>query len=600
MKLFAKIFFTTFLIPLIVVVPLQSIFSRTSEEIGQEIEQQKQRLDETSQQIELLNQQITELQEQAENVEDGIPQVQTQLEITQLELDRNRQELSKLTEENTLKELEKKQRVALQNDSVKDIYLNWRSRGNVLEVAGLTNSRIDIQALDIYSNYSLGQGQDGIDDLVGEINVLNQQINESNEQILALNNETILLEQRQIELQNLLAYYQNTTNQNASTVATLIDQQAQIQKDINNLLEEQKAAAEREARLLEEQRRRVREEVVDGDFIVAGTGRDLYQGHSVGMSQWGAYGGAQSGMTAEEILTFYYTNVTIEQREGNIDVIGYGLMDNDTYVAGLGEIPSKACAANQNIIDDWTDYADDEGWDDDDPRRFKYVIDNPDTFWDCWPEESIKAQVIAARSYGMSNPGAICVTAACQVYDGHTEKMWAAMETENLVIISQGETHTGQIIRALYSADNSQGSGTANNDTMFQSINGTGTPFSYLRAVNDTGFAQTWDWTYWQYDTNGYTMDEVMQMIEFGTESNLYREDVKAYLSNVVTEVGALQELSFERDPSGRVKIVWFFGENGSQVAVGGWWFKNIWNNWVHDNETYDYIYSQTFYLNTV
>ena len=34
-------------------------------------------------------------------------------------------------------------------------------------------------------------------------------------------------------------------------------------------------------------------------------------GHSVGMSQWGAYAMAQQGFTYEEILKFYFTGIAI-------------------------------------------------------------------------------------------------------------------------------------------------------------------------------------------------------------------------------------------------------------------------------------------------
>ena len=44
-----------------------------------------------------------------------------------------------------------------------------------------------------------------------------------------------------------------------------------------------------------------------GDFIISGTG----SGHNVGMSQWGAYAMAKQGYTYTDILTFYYTDITI-------------------------------------------------------------------------------------------------------------------------------------------------------------------------------------------------------------------------------------------------------------------------------------------------
>ena len=50
-------------------------------------------------------------------------------------------------------------------------------------------------------------------------------------------------------------------------------------------------------------------------FFVFGTGDFgvLGYGHGVGMPQWGAYGMAQEGMTAEEIVDYYFRDVTVEK-----------------------------------------------------------------------------------------------------------------------------------------------------------------------------------------------------------------------------------------------------------------------------------------------
>ncbi len=48
--------------------------------------------------------------------------------------------------------------------------------------------------------------------------------------------------------------------------------------------------------------------VEDGKVSIAGKG----YGHGVGMPQWGAYGLAESGKTAEEIVLTYFQNVTVE------------------------------------------------------------------------------------------------------------------------------------------------------------------------------------------------------------------------------------------------------------------------------------------------
>lgn len=49
----------------------------------------------------------------------------------------------------------------------------------------------------------------------------------------------------------------------------------------------------------------------DGVFTISGAGR----GHNVGMSQWGAYAQALEGRTYLQILTFYYTGITVERFE---------------------------------------------------------------------------------------------------------------------------------------------------------------------------------------------------------------------------------------------------------------------------------------------
>jgi stage II sporulation protein D len=48
----------------------------------------------------------------------------------------------------------------------------------------------------------------------------------------------------------------------------------------------------------------------DGVYIFWGRG----WGHGVGMSQWGAYHMAQMGYSYQEILKFYYENITLENK----------------------------------------------------------------------------------------------------------------------------------------------------------------------------------------------------------------------------------------------------------------------------------------------
>jgi peptidoglycan hydrolase-like amidase len=108
--------------------------------------------------------------------------------------------------------------------------------------------------------------------------------------------------------------------------------------------------------------------------------------HFKGMSQYGAYGRAKSGQSAEDILKAYYSGVEIKKDYDpgkQISVAGFGRMDIETYVKRIYEMPSS--------------WGDNGGF------------------------EALKAQAVAARSYALAwtnqgNGGAICTTESCQVY----------------------------------------------------------------------------------------------------------------------------------------------------------------------------------------
>lgn len=108
--------------------------------------------------------------------------------------------------------------------------------------------------------------------------------------------------------------------------------------------------------------------------------------HRAGMSQYGAYGRAKSGQSAENILSAYYLGAELKKDysvAGSINVNGYGSLPfEDNYLMGIYEMP--------------------ESWGD--KGGF----------------EALKAQAVAARSYALAytnnGAGSICTTEACQVY----------------------------------------------------------------------------------------------------------------------------------------------------------------------------------------
>jgi peptidoglycan hydrolase-like amidase/peptidoglycan hydrolase CwlO-like protein len=134
--------------------------------------------------------------------------------------------------------------------------------------------------------------------------------------------------------------------------------------------------------------------------------------HFKGMSQYGAYGRAQSGQSVEQILKAYYGDgieIKKDYANVNITVSDYGhTVDLETYVKRIYEVPSS--------------WGDNGGM------------------------EALKAQAVAARSYALArtNNGAssICATEACQVYKpsnkgGNWER--AVNETKGWVLLANGQ-----------------------------------------------------------------------------------------------------------------------------------------------------------------
>jgi SpoIID/LytB domain protein len=82
----------------------------------------------------------------------------------------------------------------------------------------------------------------------------------------------------------------------------------------------------------------------DGALHLAGHGF----GHGRGMSQWGAYGGAESGQTYQQILDWYYANPTFGTANGSIrvQITGDGLGSDKRYDAQV--LPAAGLTASDN------------------------------------------------------------------------------------------------------------------------------------------------------------------------------------------------------------------------------------------------------------
>jgi len=550
-------------------------YSTAEDEIENQIEETQEAIEENKSKLESIEARIDEIKSSNYSVSKQISLITEEINKMEEEIEAKDKEIEKKLAE--IKEKEEILESKRENLASISSRLYMESRVGSVEFL-FSNTRIDEVIRSLFVKRSaIGVLKEEITDITGEfenLTVLKEELVEEKKELDVQkkdldDSEDLLLAER--------AKLQSELNKEVANRGSLTNRIESLETQISYLLEEQKEAARREAALLSAPpppQSSTPPEIPPSGFYISGRGRDLYQGHGVGMSQWGAYGGAKKGMSAEDILKFYYTGVQITSGYENrtINVEGYGPMNIEKYVAGFGswagaqgEVPAKACGTSEQA----QQY----------PEKYT-------TYSGCWPEEAIKAQAIAYRTYGLnyvSGGSAICATPSCQVYNGQNHTAWAAEETKGMVL-----TYRGSLISAVYSSDNSQGAGTANNETVWQNFEGKGYPKDYLRAVNDSSFAQSTRWTHWVYQTRGYTYDDVLRMLKSQTSS--YPK---------INNANKIEKIQFERDPSGRVaRMLFYFDTSVYPQPIGGWWFKNMWNTWQGGlGGTPDYIYSQTFYF---
>ena len=335
-----------------------------------------------------------------------------------------------------------------------------------------------------------------------------------------------------------------------------------ISNELNNQLRflsaQQKALLDAELAKVNANKQTNQTVLQPGQYYFTGIGRDLIEGHGLGMSQWGMYGMAQKGWTYNQILTFYYSGTAIGdyKEPEKIRVTGKesvyppeaqarGYLTIDEYLSGIGEVPNS------------------------------------------WPAEAVKAQVVAARTYVMGTCGAaaectICGTASCQVYNGGMGKQNFVASTKGKVIL-----YNGAPIVAYYSASH-RGYSTSLNSAWGSS------DLPYIKPVNDDAYAykdyQSDNPYYtatcncpakiksynWRWRTNGYTLEQL---------SDIFKRDSRL-------NVGNLTNIQIQLDaPKKRVARITLIGSAGTK-SLTGWTFRSVFNAVTPYN---DYVYSTEF-----
>ena len=169
-----------------------------------------------------------------------------------------------------------------------------------------------------------------------------------------------------------------------------------------------------------------------------------------------------------------------------------------------------------------------------------------------WPQEAVKAQVVAARSYAVRSMGKhassnydICDGVHCQYYLGYDKEKEAGWVQAVDATAGQVLTYGGQVAQCFYSA--SCGGHTDNNEDVWF-----GTPVPYLRGVPDPWCMS--ETNYYAHWTAAYSKAEMEAILN--ARSSTY--------------VGALYGMDLsDRTPSGRVRYATFTGSAGTVSITG-------------------------------
>lgn len=537
------------------------IFADELTELNNKIQEKQKEKNDTIERIKKIEQDIQNLEINTSN----ISQTKTYLESQKLELEQEMQNL-----EQQIQEQEKllSDYKGLLESTKEDIVVNTNllvkmKYSSTSEIFSEENKLEDIIVDSQKNSFVVDLYEDQVQSYRLEIQKIESVLNK----ISAEREETSQIQASTIQQ---IADIEVQIKNNMNTISQAQGSKKQYESKLNEIDSQLKFMSQRQQELLQAElakinanQQAVQTEIKSGEYFFMGRGRDLVEGHGLGMSQWGAYGMAQKGWTYDQILKHYYAGVEIADynEPDQIHVTGKysdypeaaqkrGYLTMDEYLSGIGEVPNN------------------------------------------WPAEAIKAQIVAARTYVMGTCGnrtscEICATAACQVYLGGEDKNKFVQETKGKVIL-----HGGQPIVAYYSASHRGHSSSmstvwgAADKPYIQPVSDDAYAFKSYKTCNPYIYPSIWGCssdkmieTYnWQWRTNGYDLEDLTTI--FSNHSGL--------------NVGEVQSITVQKDVAGRVSLITLEGTTGTK-SMTGWDFKAMFNVATPFN---DYIYSTEFTFN--
>lgn len=556
--------------------------AKTIEEIIREIEQKEKDLADKQKALDAVRSEGKTLSARSGTLEDQLAQAGEELRASQETLTQTQQQIEQLMADISALETYILEQKANLGDSAVSLY----------QMSQLSDVE-KIFASDGFGNYVVSANLRGrvIDQSRAKIGELSAQIElVSSAKVLAethkiaLEAEVADLAEREKTLKTELSQVKAQIAQVNSQATGLRSQVSQLNTAIGLLEAEQKKILEEEARRMSEGGGQV-QPLVPGQYYFRSRGRDLYDGHGVGMSQYGAYGMAKNGWGYEQILKHYYTGVGVDEYPLNSHITIRFCPNTTKYPkAAVTVTPSGNTCKYPDGSTRSTIYK---------TIGFNDYLGGLGEVPESWPIEVRKAQMVAARTYAANytNNGdpnkSICITAACQVSyprNGGTDDDFMDNGDYDIAIATANKVlkYNGKLITAVYHA--SARGHTEHNNYVFSDRYGNGTVYAYLRGVDDSAVAHKNKYYDLVTRTNGYSLEELSAICA----------------TNKYTNVGQLSSIQITRGASPRAWKVTLTGSAGTKT-VAGWYFKaNVFNDWVYKNRPAgerDYIYSTEFYL---
>lgn len=389
---------------------LLSVFGFPFSALGDELYEVEQEISKKKEEYYSASQKLAEIREQKEEISGKLNKLEGELSVTEVELSSIENQIYKvqselsIVEDNLGKSKDRlKFEVDLRNRTIREYYK--RGRLTSLELFFRGGNFLYLSQTYVYQKSFLDEAKKVIEGINLGIAEFEKNKKELSSLKSAFENERA----RVSAIRNSLA---SAAQEAKGQVEELERQQDTVSSELSDISRSLSDLTAKQREILREKFGATESSITVGNFALA---KEVLPEpafkpafvfftygypHRVGMNQYGAYGRAKAGQSAEEILKAYYSGVKIEgecNKDKKIPVQGYGeILLEDEYLKGIGEMPNS-----------WGDSG---------------------------GMEALKAQAIAARSYALNyiyhywdkdakeirdkSPVPICTSQSCQVYLG--------------------------------------------------------------------------------------------------------------------------------------------------------------------------------------